>query len=100
MECALSTFSLKEVEDLLHEEGIAVGTPEFRAAMCRRFRPSEDVPGEYVEREDWEGKTDDSLSSVDRHDSQSRIRSRSERVGNLPGQNASTLFGRGYKIFV
>lgn len=96
MECALATFSLGELEKMLREVGYEPGTQAFRDEMSRRYTPSEEVPGKFVERDDW--KEDFRHNSIrgGQFDPEAHMRSGPECAGKLYGQGARELYGRGY----
>ncbi len=62
MDVSCATFNMKEITQLLKEEGIEEGTPEFYQFKCERYRPIEGRPGLYVEREDWPGESSSSTA--------------------------------------
>lgn len=57
MDMCSPTFTNEEVTKLLEEKGIKEESPQFYQEKCQRFRRvSEDMPGLYIEREDWSDK--------------------------------------------
>ena len=56
MDVATPTFSITEIEEILRSSGFSRGTQAFTNEVHRRFRPSDRVVGQYVERDDWDGE--------------------------------------------
>lgn len=58
MDVSCATFTKKEIQNLLNEEGITEekDTALYYQAFCQRFRPVEGRPNRYVEKENWHGE--------------------------------------------